>query len=270
MREITIALAQTSPVLNDVSQNLAEMCRVVEGITMQQHVDLCVFPELATTGYDCGLVFGELAEQVDDHAVSTMARCAVSCDTHIVFGFAEKQKVESVVYSAAVAIDPDGEVIGDYQKVHLKGEQKLAFRPGFKFVTCETRFGVIGLMLSWDLAFPEVARSLALDGAEMLCVCGSWEQPHAHQWRNYCFARASENGVYVAGCNRVGQEPTDTFFGESVVVGPRGLSHGRLEGEEAGVLLATIDLDEVRRYQEEAQMLQTRQPKSYRAIVKMY
>jgi omega-amidase len=270
MREVTVALAQFAPVLNHVERNLDRMIRIVEEACVGRHIDLVVFPELCTTGYECGLRFADLAEGVSGHAVATMARCAAEHDTYIAFGLAEKQKVESVVYSAAVLVDPDGEVVGDYQKVHLKGEQRLAFRPGFKYVRAETRFGIVGLLVGWDLAFPEAARSLALDGAELLCLCGCWEAPHAHEWRTYAFSRAYENGVYVAACNRVGNEPTYTFFGESMVVGPRGGVAARLEDDTPGIALAIIDLDEVRRTQEETQVLQARQPRSYRSVVKMY
>jgi omega-amidase len=270
MREVTIAVAQMAPVLNQVDQNLTMMATMVEDVCAQQKVDIVIFPELCTTGYECGVRFADLAERVPDHSIDTLSKVATECDTYIVFGLAEKQKVESVIYSAAVLIDPEGEVLGDYQKVHLKGEQRLAFRPGFKFVTAETRFGVVGVMVGWDLAFPEAARSLALEGAELLCVCGSWEKPHANEWRSYCFARAYENAAFVAACNRVGEEPTYSFFGESMIIGPRGVVHARLEEEEPGVALATVDLDQARHYQEETQLLQARQPRSYREVVKMY
>jgi predicted amidohydrolase len=270
MREVTIALAQTSPQLHQVEHNLSDMVKIVETVCLQQKVDLIVFPELSTTGYECGVKFAELAERVTEHAVNTLSKRAAEFSTHIAFGLAEKSKVESVAYSAAVLIDADGEVVADYQKVHLKGEQRLAFRPGFKFVTAETRFGVVGLMVGWDLAFPEAARSLALEGAEILAVCGAWDKPHAHEWRSYAFSRAYENGVFVAACNRVGEEPTYQFFGDSMVIGPRGVVQARLEEEEPGVTIATIDLDQARLVQEEMQLLQARQPRSYRGIVKMY
>ena len=270
MREVTIALAQTSPVLNETERNLSDMCQIIETVCLQKKVDLIVFPELCTTGYECGLRFSDMAERVADHTVNTLSKRAAEYGTHIVFGLAEKQKVESVVYVAAVMIDPEGEVIADYQKVHLKGEQRLAFRPGFKYVTAETRFGVVGLMIGWDLAFPEVARCLALEGADLICVCGSWEKPFAHEWRSYGFARAYENAVFVAACNRVGEEPTYSFFGQSMIVGPRGTVHVRLEEEEPGVAMATVDLDRVRQAQEETQLLQARHPRSYRGVVKMY
>ncbi len=275
MREVTVALAQMSPVLNDVEQNLSSMSRMIEETCLQQHVDLIVFPELVTTGYECGVRFADLAERVDGLAVSTLSQRASEYDVYIAFGLAEKQKVESVIYSAAVLVDPEGEVIGDYQKVHLKGEQRLAFRPGFKYQVAQTPFGAVGLMVGWDLAFPEVARSLALEGAELLCLCGSWEQPYEAEWRHYMYARALENACFVAACNRVGEEPTYTFFGESAIVGPRGTVHARVEPDEeeeprTRVAVATVDLDEAHRVQEETQLLQARQPRSYREIVKMY
>ena len=269
MRQITVAVVQTSPVLNEVNANLAAITKVVEDVSLREKVDLFVFPELCTTGFECGVRFADLAERVSGPTVSTIAQLASEYGTHIAFGMAERQKVESVVYSAAIVVDPEGEVIADYQKLHLKGEQRLTFRPGFKCVTAATSFGVIGLMVGWDLAFPEVSRSLAIDGAELLCVCGGWEEPHAHEWRSYAFARAYENAAFVAASNRVGQEPTYRFFGESVIVGPRGAVHGRLE-DEAGVVIATLDLDEARQVQDETQLLQARQPRSYRSVVKMY
>jgi predicted amidohydrolase len=259
-----------APVLNDVEQNLATMTKMVEDICLQQKVDLIVFPELCTTGFECGVEFANLAERIDDHTVHTMSKRATEYDTYIAFGFAEKLKVESVVYSAAVLLNPDGEVCVEYQQVHLKGEQRLAFRPGYRFPVAETRFGRVGLLVGWDLAFPEAARSLALDGAEIICLCANWEAPETHEWRSLGFARALENSVFVAAANRVGQEPTYAYLGESMIVGPRGSVHARLAESEPGVAIATIDLDQVRRYQDEIQLLQGRQPRSYRAVVRMY
>jgi predicted amidohydrolase len=270
MREVTIAVAQTSPVLHEVEQNLTTMCKMVEEICLQQRVDIIVFPELCTTGYECGVRFADLAERVPDHAVNTLSKRAAEYSTHIVFGLAQTQKVESVVYSSAVLIDPAGEVLADYQKVHLKGEQRLSFRPGFRYVTAETAFGVVGLLVGWDLAFPEAARSLALDGAQLICVCGAWEKPQASEWRTFCAARSYENAVFLAASNRVGEEPTYSFFGESMIVGPRGGVHARCEEDTPGFAVATVDLDQVRHYQEETQLLQARQPRSYRKVVEMY
>ena len=77
-------------------------------------------------------------------------------------------------------------------------------------------------MIGWDMAFPEVARSLTLDGAEMVACSAAWETGHMDEWRAYVVARACENSVYLAAANRVGDEPSYSFGGESMFVGPRG------------------------------------------------
>ncbi len=270
MRQITIALAQTNPAMYQVERNVSEVSQIVERICAQRHVDLIIFPELSTTGYDCGLDFPKLAERNDGQTVSRMLDLAERLGVHILLGMAQKRRIESVVYSAAVLCSPDGKLVGEYQKVHLKGEQRLAFRPGYRFMTVETPMGRLGMLVGWDLAFPEAARSLALDGAELICVCGAWETPHVQAWRTFAFARALENSVFVAACNRVGEEPSYSFFGESLVIGPGGRVIAHLEGDEPGVLFASIDLDQVSLAQERTQIIQARQPRSYRSLVKMY
>ena len=151
-------------------------------------------------------------------------------------------------------------------------------------------------MLGSDLAYPEVARSLVLDGAELLCVLGSWEKGDIDEWTTLIKARAYENACFVAGANRVGEDVTLTFGGESLIVGPRGKVFANLPGEEPvkakdsdqkdgeaakkddkpatqpkeGYCLASIDLDAIRKHREDRQTLQNRQPPIYRAIVRKY
>lgn len=270
MRDVTIAVAQMHPLLGDIQENLVRMSDVIRDICMRQKTDLIVFPELATTGYECGVRFTDLAERVPGPTTNLLAQRARDFSTHIAFGLVIKEKVESILYDAAVLIGPDGELIGDYRKVHLKGEERLTFRPGYRYPVFETGFGVVGLMLGWDLAFPEVARSLVLDGAELLCVLANWEDPRVEEWRSYVLARAYENAVYVAATNRVGEEYTLSFFGQSMVVGPRGELHASVDGPGEGYGVARVDLDAVRQQREESQILQCRQPATYRAIVRKY
>lgn len=90
------------------------------------------------------------------------------------------------------------------------------------------------------------------------------------EWRAYTMARACENAVYLAAANRVGEEPTYTFGGESMLVGPRGAVHTALDEAVEGYCVATVDLDEIRKAREESQLLQCRQPAAYRALVRKY
>ena len=270
MREVSVAAVQMFPKLGEQQDNLIRMGEWLDRVCTEQRVDLVVFPELVTTGYECGVQFTELAERLPGPTVNLIAQRAADYGTHVVFGMVAKEKVESILYNTAVCVGPDGEMIGRYNKVHLRGEEKLAFRSGFRYEVWELEFGNIGVMLGWDLAFPEVARSLTLEGAEIVCVCANWENPNADEWRALLLARAYENAVYVAGANRVGEEYTYEFFGDSMIVGPRGRLFGAVTGSEEGYVVARIDLDEVRRYREEYQFFQCRQPQTYRAVVKKY
>lgn len=270
MREITVAAVQMLPKLAEQPDNVARMGEWLDKVCSEQRVDIVVFPELATTGYECGVQFTDFAERVPGPTVNLIAERAASYSTHVIFGMVAKERVESILYDAAVLIGPDGEVIGRYHKTHLRGEERLAFRPGFRYNVWDLEFGSVGVVLGWDLAFPEVARSLALEGAELICVPANWENPNADEWRTYMLSRAYENAVFMAGANRVGEEPTYQFFGDSMVVGPRGRLYGRVEGGQEGYVVARIDLDEVRQFREDLQIFQCRQPSSYRAVVKRY
>lgn len=270
MREITIATVQMQPALGQMEENLAKMGEFIRRIATEQPVDLIVFPELATTGYEVGPRFPQMAQLVPGPAVNIIGQRAADYGVHVAFGLAAKERVESILYNSAVLIGPDGEVIGQYHKSHLRGEERMAFRAGYRLLPFEADFGIVGLMIGWDLAFPEVARSLVLEGAEVLAVLASWEESSAAEWRTYLLARATENGVFVAAANRVGQEPSYTFCGQSTIVGPRGRVHATVDQPVEGYAVAKLDLDELRRQREETQILQCRQPALYRAVVRKY
>ncbi len=302
MREITIATVQFKPKMGEPEDNLVKMSDFVSKIASQQKVDLIIFPELATSGNELGVRFTEVAQRIPGPSVNLMAQRAAEYGVYIAFGLCTKERVESVIFNSAVLVGPDGELLGNYNKVHLRGEERMAFREGFKYPVIETEIGNIGLLLGWDLAFPEASRSLALEGAELLCVMANWETTQIDEYKTYVKARALENAVFVASSNRVGEDVTVNYGGESMIVGPRGKVHAALTmekkaalekaektaGEAAteapatpptspaktepseGYAVARIDLDEVRKFREEFQHIQTRQPLTYRAIVKRY
>jgi predicted amidohydrolase len=278
MREVTIATVQMKPLLGEAEENLVKMSEMISKIASQQKVDLIVFPELVTSGNELGLRFTEIAQRIPGPTINLLAQRANEFGVYIAFGMVTKERVESVLYNSSVLVGPDGELVEVYNKIHLRGEERMAFREGYKLPVAETEIGGIGMMLGYDLAYPEVARSLALDGAEILVVMANWEATHIDEWKTYVRARAYENAVYVAAANRVGEDVTLNFGGESMVVGPRGQIHASLADETdpetgaplEGFAVARIDLDEVRKNREEFQFMQTRQPAVYRSLVKKY
>lgn len=278
MREVTVATVQMRPKLGEMEDNLVKMSEMIAKIASRQRVDLIVFPELVTSGYELGLRFTELAQRVPGPTVNLISQRANEFGVYVAFGMVTKERVESVLYNSAILVGPDGELLDVYNKSHLRGEERMAFREGYKLPVIETEVGSIGLMIGYDLAFPEVARSLVLDGADVLCVLANWEAAAIDEWKTYLRARAYENSVFVVGANRIGEDVTLTFGGESMVVGPRGQIYATLANETdpntgeplEGFVTARIDLDEVRRNREEYQLIQNRQPTVYKSIVRRY
>ncbi|MDX2162828.1 MAG: carbon-nitrogen hydrolase family protein [bacterium] len=278
MREVTVAVVQMKPRLGEAEDNLVKMSEMISKIASQQKVDLIVFPELITSGNELGLRFTELAQRVPGATVNLISQRANEYGVYIVFGMVTKEKVESVLYNSAVMVGPEGELLEVYNKIHLRGEERMAFREGYRMPVIETEVGNVGLMIGYDLAFPEVSRSLVLDGADILCCAANWEASQIDEWKTYLRARAYENAVFVAGANRTGEDVTLTFGGESMVVGPRGQIYASLANETdpdtgaplEGFAVARIDLDEVRRNREEFQLIQNRQPTVYKPIVRRY
>lgn len=269
-REMTLALAQMAPVLNEPMENLRRIGDMIERICTEQPVDLILFPELVTTGYECGLRFTDFAERVPGPTVNVLAKDASEFNVHLALGMVTKARVETVLYNSVVVIGPDGDLVGTYNKVHLRGEERITFRNGYRFPVLETGFGYVGVLAGWDQAFPEAARALVLDGAELILVAGAWERDQEGLWRVFNTARAAENSVFVAAANRVGEEPSYQFAGGSLIVGPYGEVHTAIDAPAEGYAVATVDLDEVRRARERWQLIQHREPLAYRAVVRKY
>jgi len=274
-QEITIATVQMEPELGRMEENLVKMREFIDRVATEQPVDLIVFPELITTGYELGPRFPQLAQRVPGATVNLIAQRASELGIHVAFGMAtKKEKVESVLYNTAIMVGPDGDVLHQHHKVHLRGEEQITFRSGYQIRECETALGsdglTVGMLVGWDLAFPETARSLVMRGAELLVVLANWEEPHMDEWRVYLRARAYENAVFIAAANRVGEEPSYTFFGQSAIVDPYGQFYATVEEPAEGYAVATLDLNRMRRRRDETQILQCRHPQTYRDVTRKY
>ena len=119
-----------------------------------------------------------------------------------------------------------------------------------------------GIIICYDLRFPELSRALALDGAQLMFVPAQWPKPRLHPWRTLLLARAIENQMFVAGVNRVGKEGKAEFFGHSLLVNP--LGEVLLSGsEEEEILTAEIDLNQLIKVREHMTCFHDRVPKVY-------
>lgn len=247
---IRVASVQTNPTMNDVERNVGAMIDTMRRLAEDQ-VQLAVFPELATTGYmfestdECRAV----AEAVPNGA--TTQRLLSACneyDMHIVFGIAEQDGDQ--LYNSSALLGPTGH-LGTYRKLHLWNRENTVFSPGdLGLPVFDTPLGAIGILICYDMWFPETARTLALGGAEILCVPTNWvpltagNDPDGHAMANIlCSANAHCNGVAVVAADRCGVERGQEFLGRSVIVHPTGWNAaGPAPALTEDILIADIDV----------------------------
>lgn len=212
---------------------------------------LIVLPELASTGYsfDTREEAYAHAEPVPDGPTSTKwIELARELDVYVVAGIAESDGI--ALHDTAVLIGPEG-FIGKYRKTHLWNREKLIFNPGNSFPVFETRIGRIGLLVCWDIWFPETARILAAQGADVICSVNNWvwTPPPLFDAAGNCMASyltmgaAHVNSIPIIAANRVGEERGGKFLGCSLITGVNGWPIGGIaDAEKEAVLYADMDL----------------------------
>lgn len=207
---LCIALAQKRPAVGDPDANLAS---VTAELAAHPEADLMVWPELYLPGYTTERA-NELAETLDGVRVTRLCEAARRHDTALVIGIAERCG-DGTIANSVLAIDRDGEIAGCYRKIQLFGGEAEAFAPGDALEVVELAGVRVGLMICFDIEFPEIARALAVGGAELLVSVSANMRPFGPDHRLCVQARALENRrphVYV---NQVGQGETFLFTGDS-------------------------------------------------------
>ena len=222
-----------------------------------------VLPELWSTAL-CGEAMLCLARRYSVVARDTMCSWAKQHDMLLVGGSIGSLKSKDLVLNTCYVIDRSGRVIGQYSKVHLFPllNEHLYLTPGSSMGTVTTDVGVLGIMICYDIRFPEIARMLALQGAGMLFVPANFPDPRLDVWRTLLRARAIENQVFVIGANRTGSDPDHSYFGHSMVVDPQGMI--LIEGNRTeSLLMADIDLDHVKDARSAVPAFSERRPDIY-------
>ncbi len=216
----------------------------------------------------------DLAAPLDAHP--TVARMqALASDLGIVLPVSFFERAGQAYYNSLVTIDADGTQLGVYRKSHIPDgpgyEEKFYFRPGNTgFKVWKTRYACIGVGICWDQWFPEAARSMALQGAEILLyptAIGSEPNAPADDteapWQRVMVGHAVANAMPVAAANRIGAEDALTFYGSSFVCNQRGDIEVELGREEEGVATASFDREALRRYRANWGFFRDRRPDLY-------
>jgi len=235
-----VAIAQVN-ITRDREKNLKNCLNTIEE-AIEANSDLVVLPEVSNTGFypeNYKLVKDDLREELKD-----FLELSESSDILIVIGIAERS--EGKLYSSAVILQR-GEIIGKHRKTRLfpLTDEKKYFTVGDRVDVFDTKIGRIGVMICYEIRFPEIARKLAMNGAELIAIPSAFPKARIYHWKILSIARAIENQLFVVGANCVG-----IGGGKSILVDPMGnvLAEGK---EKQELLIRDVDLGEVERVRRE-------------------
>lgn len=237
-----IACMQVAPMPMDVPRALA---RVSEYAAQARALGctLLLTPEMYLSGYNIGPAgVAALAEPRDGEMARAVAQIARDTGIAILFGFPEREEGTDRIFNAAQLVDSEGTTLCTYRKTHLFGQVDASqFSAGDRRGEVVTLEGwKVALAICYDIEFPELARALAQDGAELLLVPTANMVPYLSVPRRLVPARAEENGVFLAYANYVGAEGDFTYCGLSCICDPAGDDLARADRQE-GLILATLD-----------------------------
>ncbi len=172
-----------------------------------------------------------------------------------------------VIYDSAAVFERNGRPIASCRKSHCLDTERRHFTNGDELPRVSTSLGQLGVMICWDAAFPEVARTHALAGADLLVTIGAWEDPYVHDWDLVAAARAYDNVTPLVAVNRTGPDGDVSFSGHSRIVDCLGRTVAELGSDWDGSLVGTVDLDATREVRAGyGSQLRDRRPELYAAV----
>jgi len=242
-----VAGIQLRPIMYDVEANIKRGLTYFEQ-AVDQGADLIVFPEMWTTGYYLSKEsFLELAEPQDGNTVTLMQQMAAQTETAVIAPFVEKGNEDNCYISAAV-IDSTGDLRGVTRKSMLWGREKQIFSQGqYSYPVFDSKVGKIGVLICYELEFPETARLLALEGVDIIVCPSVWSVAANHRWDIQLPGRALDNTVYVLGVNNVG----NNACGKTKLVSPLGDILAEASDRKEEVLIQAIDPEALKWAREE-------------------
>lgn len=283
MHKITVAATQMS-CSNHVGSNIAKAVSLIRDAAAKG-AQVVLIQELFENLYFCQKpieAFYDLATTVEENpAIREIREVCRSLGVVAPVSFFEREN--NVFYNSLAMIDADGEILGVYRKSHIPDgagyQEKFYFSPGDTgFMVFDTKFGRIGCGICWDQWFPEAARCMALQGAELIlyptAIGSEPMEPEIHSrdhWRTVMQGHAGANLVPVVASNRVGEEWIEDsmirFYGSSFIADHAGQIVTSMDETTEGVIVAEFDLDEVAKARRSWGVFRDRRPDLYGALL---
>ncbi|CAG9227161.1 (R)-stereoselective amidase [Paraburkholderia sabiae] len=235
-----VELAQLALIDSDVAHNTRKVIETIERVDTTGGTKLIVFPETTLSGFPTRDNIADVAQTLDGPALTAVRNAAREKDVAVAAGLAERDG--SQFYNTTVLVDERGEIALRYRKTHLWASDVGVFTPGDRFETCMWNGLTVGLLICYDIEFPESARAVAALDADLLIVTNGNMDPFGPVHRRAIQARAMENQMFALMVNRCGSGDDNlTFPGLSALVDPFGEIVLELRGDET-VTKADIDL----------------------------
>jgi predicted amidohydrolase len=260
--KLSLSLGQMNVQLGEPETNFARVSAWTAEAARRGSA-LVLFPELWSTGYDLEN-WPRHASPPGEGMFTRLA--ALARQHHIALGGSVLEVRDGRAYNAFALFDADGTLSATYRKTHLfrlMDEEKW-LAPGEKLELVEADWGLTGLGICYDLRFPELFRNYALRGARLVLLPAEWPARRAYHWQTLLRARAIENQMFLAGCNRVGESKGEVFGGGSAVIDPWGEAVVEAGSDET-LLTAEIDLDQVDAVRNRIPVFKDRRPEIYGA-----
>jgi predicted amidohydrolase len=237
---IKIAAIQMNPKLMKKEKNLEKILLKIREAAANG-AQLVVLPECALTGYlyesrEEALPY---AETIPGPATEKVAGLCQELGVYVIFGLIEKD--EKKVYNAAAFLGPEG-LIGKYRKTHLPYLDRFADKGDISFKVFRTPIGNIGMLICYDLSFPESARVLMLKGADIIAIPTNWPRIGDFVPKYVLNTRAQENRVHIIAADRVGVERKMKFLGMSKIANAAGQNKAVASIMREEIIYAEVDL----------------------------
>jgi len=266
-----VACQQIAPAVGDLAGN-AERAQAAIEEALEAGAEVVVLPELCTSGYvfESQEEAASLAIGRDDPMLAGWAGAAGRSGAVIAGGFAERGE-DGLIYNSAVMF-PGAGPPAFYRKLHLWDREKLWFAPGSEFPpVIDSPVGRLGVIVCYDLEFPELTRALALAGVQLLLVPTNWPKLSIPEGERpvevvIAMAAARANRMAIACCDRAGSERGQAWEQGATIVGPDGWV--RAESREPGLITAEVDLQAAlqKRYTDLADVFGDRRPDFYGSV----
>src|SRR5882724_2734856 len=272
-RRFRAAAVQTLARLGDFDYNIELATQYVED-AVRQGAELIVFPECMDTGYlfDSAAHCRELAETVTDGPfVTALAALSRKHGVYIASGITEWDPEKEKIFNSGIMFDRSGKVACHYHKQFLATHDQNWFSFGERGCpVVDTDLGRIGLLICFDGRIPEIARSLALQGAEIIVdMANFFAMDQAEMWGP---ARAYENGVWLVAATKAGYERSIYYPGGSMIVDPNGRVVAKMPYDRHGVIVANVlpELARDKAIYAGNDRLADRRPTTYEILVRNY